>query len=100
LLQDLGASFAKVGQMHETDGLRLEHVLRGGSLAREGPWSGVASLLIRHFVYRFDSHSRKIVAGRSWLNEKRWISESLTSGAVHVTKFKGTANHSRWIKKN
>lgn len=33
LLQDLCASLAKVGQMHETDGLRLEHVLCGHALA-------------------------------------------------------------------
>jgi hypothetical protein len=33
LLQDLCSPLAKVGQMHETDGLRLEHVLGGHALA-------------------------------------------------------------------
>lgn len=36
LFQDFRASLAKVGQMHETDSLRLEHVFRRDTLTREG----------------------------------------------------------------
>lgn len=47
LLQDLCASLAKVGKMDETDGLRLEHLLRGHGLAREGPRSRIPTFLLR-----------------------------------------------------
>jgi hypothetical protein len=54
LLQDLCASLAKVGQVHETNGLRLEHLLRGGALAREGPGCGSLAVLfgchIEHWI--------------------------------------------------
>lgn len=49
LLQHLGAPLAKVGQMHKTNGLRLEHVLGGDALARKGPRRGGLAILIgRH----------------------------------------------------
>jgi hypothetical protein len=52
LFQNLGATFAKVGQMHETDGLRLEHLLCGDALACEGPWCrGLAFFLGFHLLY-------------------------------------------------
>lgn len=46
LLQNLCATLAKVGQMHETDGLRLEHLLRGDALAREGPRRGGLAIFL------------------------------------------------------
>jgi len=46
LLQNLCAPLAKVGQMHETDSLRLEHLLRGEALTCEGPRRGSLAIFL------------------------------------------------------
>lgn len=44
-LENIRAPLAKVGEMNETDGLFLEHLLRGDALAGKGPWGGCVTLL-------------------------------------------------------